>query len=680
MDELSALPPEDSQNSSTHIRTIRQLYRPGSSSATSQRAGTTSSITTSHDSLKPFPQRHEIIAPTPRRHLIESSASQHWLRSGSMSPVSSRAASPASAYSTSSSPYTYKPRRTRTSFSAFRERDNPSRTMLGTSGTRPKSERADTEAAMGRRWIRWLHKKGMKEWVVPGAILASTFVKCCMGLGSYSGQGTPPMYGDYEAQRHWMELTIHLPLRQWYTYDLQYWGLDYPPLTAYVSWFCGIIGSWINLSWFALGTSRGIETEGSKVFMRSTVILFDAIVYVPALLLFVRIWQGSRSRRTQEIALLTLLFQPALLLVDFGHFQYNSVMLGLTLLTLNFFATGQDLLGAVCFVLSLGFKQMALYYAPAIGTYLLAKCLYLGPAQGRILFVRLCTVTSVAFLLLFLPFLPPFAPISGIFHPITRIFPFSRGLFEDKVSNFWCASNVLFKWKTWVSRGSLVKLSTGLTALGFFPTVFALLQTGYKHRLTEESDSLPSTSVSQTIFLPLLPYALLNSSMSFFLFSFQVHEKTILLPLLPITILLSGAPVDSSLYSWGVLVNNTAVFSMWPLLKRDRLCVQYIATLLLWNRLIGHNPFRQSPKSLIQLFSVAVYAATFGLHLMELILSPPSRYPDLYPVLNVLICTPVFMLTWLWSIKCGIEVGWALGGLGERRLSEASSAGRTRES
>lgn len=49
------------------------------------------------------------------------------------------------------------------------------------------------------------------------------------------------MYGDYEAQRHWMELTIHLPIRQWYTYDLQYWGLDYPPLTAYISWLCGIV-------------------------------------------------------------------------------------------------------------------------------------------------------------------------------------------------------------------------------------------------------------------------------------------------------------------------------------------------------------------------------------------------------------------------------------------------------
>jgi len=38
-----------------------------------------------------------------------------------------------------------------------------------------------------------------------------------------------------------MEITRHLPVKQWYTYDLQYWGLDYPPLTAYVSWMCGVM-------------------------------------------------------------------------------------------------------------------------------------------------------------------------------------------------------------------------------------------------------------------------------------------------------------------------------------------------------------------------------------------------------------------------------------------------------
>jgi len=48
-------------------------------------------------------------------------------------------------------------------------------------------------------------------------------------------------------------------------------------------------------------------------------------------------------------------------------------------------------------------------------------------------------------------------------------------------------------------------------------------------------------------------------------------------------------------------------------------------------------------------------------------MSPPGRYPDLYPVLNVLISTPVFVLAWLWSIKCGVEVGWALGGIGSGR-------------
>jgi hypothetical protein len=34
------------------------------------------------------------------------------------------------------------------------------------------------------------------------------------------------MFGDFEAQRHWLEITLHLPVREWYFYDLPYWGLD----------------------------------------------------------------------------------------------------------------------------------------------------------------------------------------------------------------------------------------------------------------------------------------------------------------------------------------------------------------------------------------------------------------------------------------------------------------------
>ena len=51
------------------------------------------------------------------------------------------------------------------------------------------------------------------------------------------------MFGDYEAQRHWQEITVNLPIQDWYQNttdnDLMYWGLDYPPLTAYHSWIVG---------------------------------------------------------------------------------------------------------------------------------------------------------------------------------------------------------------------------------------------------------------------------------------------------------------------------------------------------------------------------------------------------------------------------------------------------------
>ncbi|KAA1469849.1 glucosyltransferase [Dentipellis sp. KUC8613] len=527
-----------------------------------------------------------------------------------------------------------------------------------------------------------MHKNGMREWVVPCVLLVSALVRWCVGLASYSGQGTPPMFGDYEAQRHWMELTIHLPIRQWYTYDLQYWGLDYPPLTAYVSWICGFIGSFFDPTWFALDRSRGIETSGSKVYMRTTVFVLDHLVYVPAVWFFVRIWHASRSRRTQNLALITLLLQPALLLIDFGHFQYNSVMLGLTMLAINAFVKGHDLLGAFFFVLSLGFKQMALYYAPAIGSFLIGKCLYLGPQEGTRLFVRLAVVTIASFLLLFLPFLPPLAPFSAILDPVTRIFPFNRGIFEDKVANFWCASNVVVKWKFWASRAALVRLSTLLTALGFLPAAIAPIRAWVSLKGDSATEKTKKDEAPKTVppaLQPVLLHALLTSSMSFFLFSFQVHEKTILLPLMPLTLLMSGASQDSTLFKIGALTNNVGVFSMWPLLRRDGLAVQYIALLALWNRLIGHNPFRFRGASFLDYFSSAVYLACLALHALELLVSPPPRYPDIFPVLNVLVSTPIFVLTWLWCIQSLIQARWAVGSLGvgtrSRRTSITSEKG-----
>ena len=46
-------------------------------------------------------------------------------------------------------------------------------------------------------------------------VLFALFLRFSISLNSYSGANTPPMFGDYEAQRHWMEITHNLPVQQW---------------------------------------------------------------------------------------------------------------------------------------------------------------------------------------------------------------------------------------------------------------------------------------------------------------------------------------------------------------------------------------------------------------------------------------------------------------------------------
>ncbi|OJI85720.1 hypothetical protein ASPTUDRAFT_55319 [Aspergillus tubingensis CBS 134.48] len=522
----------------------------------------------------------------------------------------------------------------------------------------------------------WSARAGVSQWLVlPLILMAVGLFRWAVSLWGYSGFGVPPMHGDFEAQRHWMEITTHLPIAKWYLYDLQYWGLDYPPLTAYHSWLLGKLGSLFDPTWFALDQSRGIEDPLLKVFMRGTVIASEYLVYIPAVVTFLRRFTRMQSVPvwSASIALTAILLQPATILIDHGHFQYNTVMLGLVVASLDAILAGRMLWACIFFVGALGFKQMALYYAPVMFAFLLGVCIF-----PKIRFLRLISislVTLVAFAVLLAPmligaigieaqatlaFAPPppllqilpveldkssmlYAVIFQLTQIIHRVFPFARGLFEDKVANAWCAIHTFYKLHRFEAT-LLQRMSLGAT-LASIAIPCAII---FRH---------PRASL-------LLP-ALSSVAWGFFLFSFQVHEKSVLLPLLPMTLLLAGdGGLSRETRAWVGWANMLGSWTMYPLLQRDELRIPYFVMTLLWAYLLGLPPtsfgtFRRrasledtTPGAelhvLTKLLHACFYLAMIAWHVLEAFVAPPPGKPDLWVVLNALIGAGGFGIAYLW--------------------------------
>lgn len=282
-------------------------------------------------------------------------------------------------------------------------------------------------------------------------VLAGLSLRTIISDHPYSGHAMPPMFGDFEAQRHWQEITIHLPIGEWYENstrnDLNYWGLDYPPLTAYHSWSMGWAAQYLNPEFTALFQSRGITNSTHKFFMRSTVLLADALIFIPAMLIccksIIRTFGLDPSHRMLHLAI--VLLYPGQILIDNGHFQYNNISLALSMLAVCSLISRRPLLGCLLFSLALNYKQMVLYYALPVFVHLLGHC-FRALEWSEIVkrFVHKGLVVISVFGVLWAPWLTSPAAALQVLH---RVFPVARGVFEDKVANIWCVVNVVFPLK-----------------------------------------------------------------------------------------------------------------------------------------------------------------------------------------------------------------------------------------
>ncbi|KAH8281838.1 hypothetical protein KR054_003192 [Drosophila jambulina] len=457
----------------------------------------------------------------------------------------------------------------------------------------------------------------MKSEILATACLGLA-VRSIISLYSYSGFNTPPMHGDYEAQRHWQEVTVNLDVGEWYTNssnnDLMYWGLDYPPLTAYHSYIVGRIGKAIDPRFVELHKSRGFESPEHKRFMRSTVVAADILAYLPALLAVCLCLDKSSLSNDKLFLFMLMVTYPGQILIDNGHFQYNNISLGLAAAAVAAILGGRLSLASFFFTLALNYKQMELYHSLPFFAFLLGECVNqksFGAFVARL--SRIGAIVLATFGVLWSPWLGSLHRALGV---LQRLFPVARGVFEDKVANVWCAINVVWKLKKHLLNDQMALVCVGCTLIAALPTNIALFRTR-----------------SKLGFL----LALFNTSLAFFLFSFQVHEKTILLAALPALFLLKWWPNEMLLFL------EVSVFSMLPLLARDELLLPALVSTVTFHLIFKClRPERSNVANISNVVMIVIVAAS-------LLIPAPERFPDLWPLIISVISCGHFFLFFVWG-------------------------------
>lgn len=121
------------------------------------------------------------------------------------------------------------------------------------------------------------------------------------------------------------------------------------------------------------------------------------------------------------------------------------------------------------------------------------------------------------------------------------------------------------------------------------------------------------------------------------------------MPLLPASLMALDEPL---LFQW---LMNYALFSMFPLLRRDQLIIPYVALYALF-ALIYNSPLRKQDSSYRGYVSgwkasvmTLLLLCSLLLHLIYLTLRPPKKYPFLFEAMIMLLCFSQFVFLAIYS-------------------------------
>jgi alpha-1,3-glucosyltransferase len=272
-----------------------------------------------------------------------------------------------------------------------------------------------------------------------------------------------------------------------------------------------------------------------------------------------------------------VLSNAGLLMVDHVHFQYNGFLTGVLLLSLAALARDQVLQAAVWFSILLNLKHIYMYYAPAVGVYMLRSHCFQSARDGAILWrsfspLRLVSLGGAVLATTGLS-LGPFR--HQLPQLLARLFPFRRGLCHAYwAPNAWAVYNLADKalavaWRRlgWTVAGGPASMTAGLVQ-------------DIQHAVLPSVPPLATALLTLAAMLPALgklwlaPHSLTQflrcltlCAWSCFLLGWHVHEKAVLLVLVPLAVLAVGSRQEARLY---LVTATTGHFSLFPLLFQPR--------------------------------------------------------------------------------------------------------------
>lgn len=318
---------------------------------------------------------------------------------------------------------------------------------------------------------------------------------------------------DYHYQRDWMDITVNLPVSKWYRHqDIvpEYWPIDYPPLTCWHQYICGLLIAWLEPESMVLGKSQKYITLTHMVYMRTTVLISELLIFIPSIILYFKIFDKNIKPNTKAIGLLVLLMSPLILVVDYDSFQYNTITLGFSIFAVIFSMLGRFNASAVFLAFAVCYKVYALYYSIAFAVYWVAcsaRRFYSYSGMAVNLLGIVCS-GGVACVIIWLPWLN-FDDFPII---MNRIFDFNRSCLENRVGNFWNQVDIFIQIEDYLTNSQIGVICALFTLIGSLPFLGPLWRTP-----------------EPRVFL----YSIAGVSLSFYLFSYMVHEKSILFSEIP---------------------------------------------------------------------------------------------------------------------------------------------------